>query len=131
MQLLALLPCLLAVNAAPQQSDTSTEPVPTATPSPSAPSSPLPSQAPLPPKQDWCPSAIFCPGALLQSVNLARVFPDSKTFVDKPTDKSSEQVLTDYRNLGVENGTATQGSIAQYVAADFVSASFKHRAYIC
>ncbi|EEB90625.1 hypothetical protein MPER_11142, partial [Moniliophthora perniciosa FA553] len=48
-----------------------------------APSSPLPSQVPVPPKQPWCPSDIFCAGPLLQSVNLANLYPDQKTFVDK------------------------------------------------
>jgi hypothetical protein len=74
----------------------------TAVPSPSAPSaSLLPSQAPLPPAQPWCTSAIFCSGAVclfpsygwimssvsfqqvLQTVDIANVYPDQKTFVDK------------------------------------------------
>jgi len=62
----------------------------------------LPSQAALPPEQPWCPSRIFCPGhvsvlhfivyyyslkvsahQLLQTMNIAHLFPDDKTFADK------------------------------------------------
>ena len=75
--------------------------VATAVPSPSSPlASPLPSQVALPPKQAWCPSQIFCAGSvfvftflaichelthpqLLQTVNIADVYADPKTIVDK------------------------------------------------
>ncbi|KAI0629777.1 glycoside hydrolase [Trametes polyzona] len=91
----------------------------TAVASPSVPlSSALPSQAPLPPTQPWCPSKIFCAGALIQTVNLAKLFPDSKTFVDKPTSKSSQQVLADFNKLA--NSTSlTEGDILNFVNSDF------------
>ncbi|KAF8349388.1 trehalase [Amanita rubescens] len=89
----------------------------TAVPSPTASlTSQLPSQAPLPPKQSWCPSDIFCAGALLQTVDVANVYPDSKTFVDKPTSKSPQQVLSDFNNIST--GT-TYGEIVNFLDTDF------------
>lgn len=35
-----------------------------------------------------CNSPIYCPGPLLQKVQLAQLYPDSKTFVDKVDRKS-------------------------------------------
>ncbi|KAI0823980.1 glycoside hydrolase [Trametes gibbosa] len=77
----------------------------------------LPSQVPLPPTQPWCPSRIFCAGALIQSVNLARLYPDSKTFVDKPTSKSSQQVLADFS--AISNSSATEGDYVNFVDNNF------------
>lgn len=68
----------------------------------------LPSQGSLPPKQAWCPSDIFCAGQLLQTVNVANLFPDDKTFVDKPTNRPAQQVLADFRNLSSSNVTYNQ-----------------------
>ncbi|KAH9891900.1 glycoside hydrolase [Cubamyces lactineus] len=91
----------------------------TAVASPSAPlSSPVPSQVPLPPTQAWCPSRIFCAGSLIQTVNLARPYADPKTFVDKPTSKSSQQVLSDFSSIS--NGSAvTEGDIVKFLDNDF------------
>lgn len=90
----------------------------TAVASPSVPlESLLPSQVPLPPKQAWCPSEIFCAGQLLQSVNLAKPFADPKTFVDKPTSKTSQQVLSDFE--AISNASLTEGSIVTFVNSDF------------
>ncbi|EEB93075.1 hypothetical protein MPER_08319 [Moniliophthora perniciosa FA553] len=93
-------------------------PVSTVVASPSAaPTSPLPSQVPLPPRQSWCPSDIFCPGPLLQSANLANLFSDPKTFVDKPTVNSSNVTLEAFRNL------ASNATVEQY--QNFVNTYFK------
>ncbi|KAI0329049.1 glycoside hydrolase [Cubamyces sp. BRFM 1775] len=90
----------------------------TAVASPSAPlSSAVPSQVPLPPTQAWCPSRIFCAGSLLQTVNLARPYADPKTFVDKPTSKTSQQVLSDFSSIS--NGTVTEGDIVNFLDNDF------------
>ncbi|KAB5589880.1 Trehalase [Ceratobasidium theobromae] len=90
-----------------------------AAPSPTAPSgSKLPPQAPLPPKQAWCPSDIFCAGQLLQSVNLAELYPDSKTFVDKPTAVSAQNVISDFNALGPQDNV-TIGAISNFVTNDF------------
>uniref|UniRef100_A0A0W0FB20 alpha,alpha-trehalase n=1 Tax=Moniliophthora roreri TaxID=221103 RepID=A0A0W0FB20_MONRR len=93
-------------------------PVSTAVASPSAaPTSLLPPQVPLPPKQPWCPSEIFCAGPLLQSVNLANLFPDQKTFVDKPTVNSTNVTLQAFQSLG------SNPTVEQY--QNFVNAFFK------
>ncbi|KZT57237.1 glycoside hydrolase family 37 protein, partial [Calocera cornea HHB12733] len=89
---------------------------------PSAPSSltsslPVPSQQPLPPVQAWCPSPIFCAGALLQTVDLAQLYTDSKTFVDKPTIFSPNVTLADFAQLGGMN--ATVGNLTLFVETDF------------
>lgn len=34
-----------------------------------------------------CDSPIYCPGPLLETVQLAQLYPDSKTFVDKVNNK--------------------------------------------
>ncbi|KAJ7205259.1 trehalase [Mycena pura] len=89
----------------------------TATPSGSA-SALLPSQAALPPKQAWCPSDIFCAGPLLQTLNLAGIFADPKTIVDKPTAKTSKQVLADFGQLP-GNTSLTEGQVVTFVDTDF------------
>ncbi|PIL35118.1 hypothetical protein GSI_02906 [Ganoderma sinense ZZ0214-1] len=111
-----------AARALPQGSVSSaTAPsvaVSTAVASPSAPlSSALPSQVPLPPKQAWCPSEIFCAGELLQTVNLAAAYADPKTFVDKPTSKSSQQVLSAFN--AISNSTGTEGDIVNFLDDNF------------
>lgn len=88
-----------------------------ATPSPSA-AALLPSQAALPPTQPWCTSEIFCAGPLLQTLNLANVFADPKTIVDKPTAKTSKTVLADFAALP-GNTTLTEGAVVAFVEADF------------
>ncbi|CAA7261546.1 unnamed protein product [Cyclocybe aegerita] len=105
----------------PSPTSTSTAPptasVVTAVPSATAPlDSTLPSQVALPPKQAWCPSDIFCAGALLQTVNIAHLYPDDKTFVDKPTSKSPQDVLADFQNIS--SGT-TYGQVVNFVETDF------------
>lgn len=107
----------------------------TSVPSPTAPlTATLPSQAPLPPVQAWCIGQIFCPGEvslplchrrltpihfyqLLQTVNIAQIFSDPKTFVDKPTSKSSQQVLSDFSAFNLSN--ITEGDIVNFVDSDF------------
>lgn len=108
----------------------------TAVPSPSAPlNSPLPAQASPPPAQPWCIGQIFCPGSvspltrdcprstlkclrqLLQTVNIAQLYSDSKTFVDKPTRKPVQQVLADFAAFDLS--TVTEDDIVNFVDDDF------------
>ncbi|KAJ6554990.1 glycoside hydrolase family 37 protein [Mycena vulgaris] len=109
----------VGTSAAPLQSTVSQVVVATAvaTPSGSA-SAVVPSQASLPPAQPWCPSPIFCAGSLLQTLNLAGIFADPKTIVDKPTAKTAKTVLADFAALP-GNGTLTEGQVVAFVAADF------------
>jgi alpha,alpha-trehalase len=71
---------------------------------------------------------------LLQTVDIANVYPDSKTFVDKvrdffrkpleiaihlhfqPTSKSPQQVLSDFNNISTET---TYGEIVNFLDTDF------------
>lgn len=90
----------------------------TSVPSPTAPlTATVPSQASLPPVQAWCIGQIFCAGSLLQTVNIAQIFSDPKTFVDKPTSKSSQQVLSDFSAFSLSN--VTEGNIITFVDNDF------------
>ncbi|KAF8955266.1 trehalase [Flammula alnicola] len=73
----------------------------------------LPSQEPLPPKQAWCPSDIFCAGSLLQTVGVANLYPDDKTF---PTSKNSQAVLADFQNI---SASTTYGQVVNFVDNDF------------
>jgi len=50
-------------------------------------------------------SQIYCPGRLLQTVQLAGLFEDSKTFVDKPTTASESEVVAAFDQLLANNGT--------------------------
>ena len=116
---LVTIACLLNRGFAQQSTGVPTITVKTAIPSATAPTSnSLPSQAPLPPKQAWCPSEIFCAGPLLQTVNVAKLYPDDKTFVDKPTSKGSQQVLDDFKNL-TSSGNVTYGQVVNFVQDDF------------
>ncbi|KAG8984620.1 hypothetical protein FRB93_006400 [Tulasnella sp. JGI-2019a] len=72
-------------------------------------------QAPPPPQQFWCTSDIHCAGPILQSINLARLYRDSKTFVDKPTVKSKAATVADYYGLGQP---PTVGNLTNYVQVD-------------
>jgi alpha,alpha-trehalase len=56
-------------------------------------------------------------------VNLAQLYPDDKTFVDKPTAKRPEEVLADFGRFNVN--TVTQGQIAEFVDADFRGEGFE------
>ncbi|TCD65786.1 hypothetical protein EIP91_002225 [Steccherinum ochraceum] len=79
---------------------------------------PLASQVPLPPTQPWCPSQIFCAGSLLQTVNVAQIYTDPKTFVDKPTVPPAQQVLTTFQNV-TSSGNPTEGDIVNFVDSNF------------
>lgn len=60
---------------------------------------------------------------LLQTVNVASIYADPKTFVDKPTNKSSSSVLSDFNTIvsGAGNSTSniTEGQIVTFVDTDF------------
>ncbi|KAI0076715.1 glycoside hydrolase family 37 protein [Panus rudis PR-1116 ss-1] len=105
---------------APVTTSVLSETVSTVVPSPTASlTSTLPSQVPLPPKQDWCPSEIFCAGELLQTVNVAQLYADPKTFVDKPTAQKSQQVVSNFQNIGGNSSNVTVGAIVDFVNNNF------------
>ncbi|KIJ04656.1 alpha,alpha-trehalase, partial [Paxillus involutus ATCC 200175] len=55
---------------------------------------------------------------LLQTVNIAQVYSDAKTIVDKPTSKSSQQVLADFAAFNLS--TVTEGDIVNFEENDFL-----------
>jgi alpha,alpha-trehalase len=63
-----------------------------------------------------CNSPIYCYGDLLREIELARPFADSKTFVDLPTIRPLNEVLTAFRNLSrpIQNNTALNTFLTTY-----------------
>lgn len=51
-------------------------------------------------KASGCDSPIYCEGPILKTVELASLYPDSKTFVDKPTTKPVKEVIAAFSLLG-------------------------------
>lgn len=51
-----------------------------------------------------CASQIFCYGELLHDVQMARIYPDSKTFVDKQLMYSETEILNKYAQLKNKTG---------------------------
>uniref|UniRef100_A0A224X931 Trehalase n=1 Tax=Panstrongylus lignarius TaxID=156445 RepID=A0A224X931_9HEMI len=46
-----------------------------------------------------CPSEIYCYGKLLHQIQMAKIFPDSKTFVDMKMKQNSTQILKQFNEL--------------------------------
>nr|QPK67213.1 Trehalase 1B [Rondotia menciana] len=68
-----------------------------------------------------CNSSIHCSGELLHKVQLARIFPDSKTFVDLKLIYSENQTLEDFAKLmNVTNHEPSRASLAQFVDSHFL-----------
>lgn len=77
-------------------------------------------KASIPPRQVTCLSKIYCPGSeILQDIQLAGLFPDSKTFVDKPARYPTQQILSSFKNL-TSGSNYTIGSLTQWVEDNFL-----------
>lgn len=64
---------------------------------------------------------------LLQSVNLAQPYADSKTIVDKPTNGTANHTLADFNKLDVNGtGSITEAQIVQFLDQDFVRSHISH-----
>ncbi|KAI9090860.1 Six-hairpin glycosidase-like protein [Phlyctochytrium arcticum] len=63
-----------------------------------------------------CNSPIYCPGPLLDTVQKAKLFNDSKTFVDMPTTKPLADVLSAFQALGAN---PTKAAVQAFVSANF------------
>lgn len=63
-----------------------------------------------------CDSPIYCYGELLQAIELARPFEDSKTFVDLPTTRPLDEVLAAFAELPrpIFNGTELNEFLTRY-----------------
>ncbi|KAJ6647157.1 Trehalase, partial [Pseudolycoriella hygida] len=66
-----------------------------------------------------CDSEIFCQGDLLDMVQMARIYPDSKTFVDMKLKYSPEKVLESFRNFVKEYPDRTVDDIERFVNSTF------------
>ncbi|KAF5270983.1 hypothetical protein FQA39_LY18856 [Lamprigera yunnana] len=63
-----------------------------------------------------CDSPVYCYGDLLHTVQMGRIFNDSKTFVDLKMKQSQNQTLQDFENLKAEtNNKPTKAQIEQFV----------------
>ncbi|KAB0791763.1 hypothetical protein PPYR_03563 [Photinus pyralis] len=72
---------------------------------------------PLPPP---CDSDIYCHGELLHTVQMARIYEDSKTFVDKKLLHSPEETWTNFRTLmNATNNQPSKVEIAKFVDDNF------------
>lgn len=63
-----------------------------------------------------CDSKIYCHGELLCTVQMARIFPDSKTFVDMKLKASEEETLANFAEWKSENPNPTAEDVKQFVA---------------
>ncbi|KAI8996764.1 trehalase [Pilobolus umbonatus] len=67
-----------------------------------------------------CLSPIYCEGPLLKTVQLAKLFNDSKTFVDMPTSRPVNEVLAAFEQIG--GAGASRDAIQQFVSENFLPA---------
>jgi alpha,alpha-trehalase len=63
-----------------------------------------------------CDSPLYCQGKVLQAIELARPFSDSKTYVDLPTIRPLNEVLAAFEQLPTPlvNGTELQNFLSTY-----------------
>src|SRR5437762_4662526 len=63
-----------------------------------------------------CDSPLYCQGEILQAIELARPFLDSKTYVDLPTIRPLDEVVSAFANLPstLVNGTELQEFLSTY-----------------
>ncbi|KAI8069147.1 glycoside hydrolase [Gongronella butleri] len=73
-----------------------------------------------------CNSPIYCEGPLLKTVQLAHLYPDSKTFVDMPTKKPQDEVLKAFDALGAN---PAKDAIQAFVDANFKEAGSELQPY--
>ncbi|KAJ2418999.1 hypothetical protein GGF41_004808, partial [Coemansia sp. RSA 2531] len=64
-----------------------------------------------------CDSPIYCQGDLLHTVQMAKLYSDDKTFVDKPTLKPPAQVLANFAQIGGAN--ASREALIKFVDENF------------
>ncbi|KAJ9102042.1 hypothetical protein QFC19_004970 [Naganishia cerealis] len=95
--------------------------VSTSVPKPTAPLNSTVDEGILPTPQYLCnggENATYCPGELLQLVQLSGIFPDSKTFPDKPTKYSLNETYFAFSQLA-QRGNITYGDVVTFVEGYF------------
>ncbi|CDZ96699.1 Neutral trehalase [Phaffia rhodozyma] len=65
--------------------------------------------------QSWCTSPIFCAGEILTTVELAQLYPDSKTFPDKPTRYNVSTTVQAFQALKSANGSIAVGDLENWL----------------
>ena len=63
-----------------------------------------------------CTSRIYCNGDVLHKIQMAHVYPDSKTFVDMPSKFSESKVLENFKNLANDS---TRQDVENFLAENF------------
>lgn len=86
----------------------------------------LPTNTPIPDDNEptietnWCKSPIYCPGEILQKIAFSELYPDGKTFADKPTKVNVEAVLESWSKANNGNqDIVTVGQIQEFVEKMF------------
>lgn len=76
-------------------------------------------------KKDICFSQIYCHGEILHDIEMARIYPDSKTFVDKKLLYSEETILNKYQALKTEtNNHPTVDQLKTFINENFADDPF-------
>lgn len=71
-----------------------------------------------------CESEIYCTGELLKTIQLAEIFPDSKTFVDLHQLHDPEVTLSNfYQLMNATNNKPSRMQLARYVNENFASSN--------
>ena len=63
-----------------------------------------------------CQSPIYCNGTILQTVQQARLFEDSKQFVDMPSKYDEGEIIKRFKKLG---GNPSSDTLRQFVRDNF------------
>ncbi|KAI8333609.1 trehalase [Chlamydoabsidia padenii] len=74
----------------------------------------------------YCDSPIYCESPVLKTIQLAKLFNDSKTFVDMPTTKPVDQILQAFDALGPN---PNQSSLLDFVHDHFAEAGSEMQPY--
>lgn len=62
-----------------------------------------------------CDSKIYCQGELLCTVQMARIFSDSKTFVDMKLKTSEAETLANFKDWKISHPDPTPDDVKQFV----------------
>ncbi|CAG9767217.1 unnamed protein product [Ceutorhynchus assimilis] len=75
-------------------------------------------------QKESCDSLVYCQGTLLDTVQRARIFSDSKTFVDLSQTNAPEITLQNFQELMTStNNNPTKEQIIKFVNANFVEST--------
>ncbi|CAG2197877.1 TREH [Mytilus edulis] len=61
-----------------------------------------------------CDSQIYCDGPLLHAIQMAKIFPDGKTFVDMSMKENPDVIISAFNNLTNQSRTTLKNFVSQY-----------------